>query len=57
MSLFHYMRSSGEIENLAVQLALLYIEKSTKPISEPKDIANEFVEVQSVIAEELKKYT
>ncbi len=56
MGLFDCMRSSDEIEDLAVRLALLYIEKSTKPISDPKDIANEFVNAQNIIAEELKKY-
>ncbi len=57
MGLFNYVRSSDEIEDLAVRLALLYIEKSTKPISDPKDIVNEFVNAQNTIAEELKKRT
>ncbi len=57
MGLFEYIHSSSEIEDLAVRLALLYIEKSDKPISDPKEIANEFVNAQNAIVAELKKFT
>lgn len=56
MGFFNCPRSSDEIEDLAEKLALLYIEKSTKPISDPKDIAKEFVEAQKAIAEELQEF-
>lgn len=56
MGFFNCPRTSDEIEDLAEKLALLYIEKSTKPISTPEDIANEFVEIQNCISDELKKF-
>ncbi len=42
------------MENLADELALLYIKKSKQEFSNPKDIAREFVEVQEIIAKELE---
>lgn len=46
--------STMDIENLANELALLYIKKSKQEFSSPKDIARKFVEVQEMIVEELE---
>lgn len=56
MGIFNRITSADEIEDLSVKLALLYIEKSDKRISSPRDIAREFVEAQSVIEDALKNY-
>lgn len=55
MGFLNCLHSSEEIEKLAVQLALLYIEKSDKPVSNPNEFALEFVNVQNAIADELMK--
>ncbi len=53
MSFFGRMTSDDEVEALATELALLYIRKSDKVGSNPKELAHQFVEVQKEIYDEL----
>ena len=53
MSFLGRIISNDEVEALATELALLYIRKSDKVSSTPKDLALEFVKVQKEIYDEL----
>ena len=53
MSFFGRMTSDDEVEALATELALLYIRKSDKVSSNPKELAHQFVEIQKEIYDEL----
>lgn len=54
MSITNQIISNDYIESLADELAMLYLKKCNDAYSDPKDLARRYVEIQEIIAKELK---
>lgn len=53
MGIKNNLFSNADLEKIANELAMLYIKKSNKTFSNPKELARCFVETQELIAAEL----